>query len=242
MTEEVNKVKDIDHALSEIVEEASADQLEVPMFYDGDLSIKIRDEFVWVVAQNYREGFNFDEFKRLYEDYFAKYDYIVGDWAHEKLRLRGFYQVSQKSVPKDRTIDFLDDYLKEYCNFGCAYFVLAKEEALQNFDEAYENYLNYISKAPRLKDEKVYSTRGPRKRKQKKSDPVSKKYRNDKSDRSFDKKMHQKNDKSLPRTQTKSDNFQINKKSQDNSTKHKETATKKTMAQHKAFTIKKKEQ
>src|SRR5699024_9057688 len=35
-------------------------------------------------------------------------------------------------------IDYLDDYLKEYCNFGCRYFVLAKEEALVKYNQLRE--------------------------------------------------------------------------------------------------------
>ena len=36
-------------------------------------------------------------------------------------------------MPKDQTIDFLEDYLNEYCNFGCRYFVLAKEREVAKY-------------------------------------------------------------------------------------------------------------
>lgn len=97
-------------------------------------SIQIKSQS-YQVAINYREGFQLDAFKHRYQDYFEKFDFIVGDWASDMLRLRGFYQIGTRKVPRDQQIDFLDDYLKEYCNFGAAYFVLAKTEALDKFDK-----------------------------------------------------------------------------------------------------------
>ena len=88
--------------------------------------VQIKDRLYQVVV-NYREGFQLEALEQRYQEYFDKFDYIVGDWGFEQLRLRGFYQSNARKVPKDQTIDFLDDYLKEYCNFGCQYFVLAKE-------------------------------------------------------------------------------------------------------------------
>lgn len=60
-----------------------------------------------------------------YNEILDKYDYIVGDWGYDQLRLRGFYKDDRRGVSKDQLIGTLEDYLYEYCNFGCAYFVLA---------------------------------------------------------------------------------------------------------------------
>lgn len=38
-------------------------------------------------------------------------------------------------MPRDQQIDFLDDYIKEYCNFGAAYFVLGKVEAVEKYNQ-----------------------------------------------------------------------------------------------------------
>ena len=54
----------------------------------------------------------------------TKYDYIVGDWGYDQLRLRGFYKTENKKAYRSQCIDTLEDYLYEYCNFGCSYFVL----------------------------------------------------------------------------------------------------------------------
>ncbi|AXY25250.1 transcriptional regulator [Suicoccus acidiformans] len=104
-----------------------------------DAHIQIEDETYTLVA-DYREGFDLERFKDRYDEYFAKYDYIVGDWAADQLRLRGFYQLNRQKVPRNRTIDFLDDYLKEYCNFGCAYFVLAKQDVAATYPEELVTY------------------------------------------------------------------------------------------------------
>ena len=54
----------------------------------------------------------------------TKYDYIVGDWGYDQLRLRGFYEIGSKKGSPYQSIERLDDYLYEYCNFGCSYFIL----------------------------------------------------------------------------------------------------------------------
>lgn len=99
-----------------------------------DTTIQIKEQ-VYRVVTNYREGFDFFAFEQRYQEYFEKFEFIVGDWGFEQLRLRGFYQLNKRKVPREQIIDQLDDYLKEYCNFGCKYFVLAKEEALLKYNQ-----------------------------------------------------------------------------------------------------------
>ena len=57
----------------------------------------------------------------------TKFDYIVGDWSNEQLRLRGFYK-DDRPVTDAEKISRLEDYLLEYCSYGCAYFVLENAE------------------------------------------------------------------------------------------------------------------
>lgn len=75
---------------------------------------------------NYREAFNEDEFMSRCTDYFYDYDYIVGDIAYSKLRLKGFYDESNKKVNKINNFNNLEEYLKKYCAVDCRYFVLKK--------------------------------------------------------------------------------------------------------------------
>lgn len=71
-------------------------------------------------------GFNEEAFRARYSDILAKYDYIVGDWGYEQLRLKGFFDDKNQKASFDTKISTLTEYLYEYCNFGCAYFVLKK--------------------------------------------------------------------------------------------------------------------
>lgn len=78
------------------------------------------------VIEDIKEGFQEEAIKERYSDVLAKYDYIVGDWGYEQLRMRGFYQDRNAKASIDSKISAVDDYILEYCNFGCAYFVLKK--------------------------------------------------------------------------------------------------------------------
>lgn len=78
------------------------------------------------IVEEIKEGFEEEAFKERYSDILSKYDYIVGDWGYEQLRLKGFYNGQNIKASFDSKITALDDYLYEYCNFGCAYFVLKK--------------------------------------------------------------------------------------------------------------------
>ena len=49
------------------------------------------------LIKDYKNGFNLDEFQNSYTDYFEDYDYVVGDIAYSKLRLKGKGIVSMKN-------------------------------------------------------------------------------------------------------------------------------------------------
>ena len=56
----------------------------------------------------------------VFSEVLTKFDYIVGDWSNEQLRLRGFYK-DDRPVTDAEKISRLEDYLLEYCSYGCAY-------------------------------------------------------------------------------------------------------------------------
>ncbi|MFZ3590660.1 YutD family protein [Bacillus sp. DJP31] len=78
------------------------------------------------VIENYRESFDEEAFRNRYSEILNKYDYIVGDWGYNQLRLKGFFEDQNQKATYDTKISTLKEYLYEYCNFGCAYFVLRK--------------------------------------------------------------------------------------------------------------------
>ena len=78
------------------------------------------------IVKNYRDAFDKDEFIEKCTDYFSDYDYIVGDIAYSKLRLKGFYDAKNKKVKKINNYNDLENYLKTYCAADCKYFILKK--------------------------------------------------------------------------------------------------------------------
>ena len=62
----------------------------------------------------------------LATDYFKPYDYILGDYSYGKLRLKGFYRDNNKKATKINKFSYLDEYIKNYCSYGCSYFILEK--------------------------------------------------------------------------------------------------------------------
>ncbi|MCK8489293.1 YutD family protein [Paenibacillus sp. MBLB2552] len=78
------------------------------------------------LIQNYREAWDPEAFKQRYSEVLDRYDYIIGDWGYEKLRLKGFLRDNHPKANRDTAYSGITDYINEYCNFGCAYFVLQK--------------------------------------------------------------------------------------------------------------------
>ena len=59
-------------------------------------------------------------------DYFDPYDYIMGDFAYEKVRLKGFYDSNNKKANSINDIKKMDDYIKNYCSYGAKVFLIKK--------------------------------------------------------------------------------------------------------------------
>lgn len=93
-----------------------------PQFICLDQRVK-SEELDFELVENYRDAFDPQVFSQRFSHILLKYDYIVGDWGNDQLRLKGFYQ-PEKALNYLENVAHLDDYLKEYCNYGCPYFVL----------------------------------------------------------------------------------------------------------------------
>ncbi|MBJ8325737.1 YutD family protein [Streptococcus pacificus] len=93
-----------------------------PQFVSFDNIVK-SDDIEFTMLENFKNAFDTTSFSQRFSELMLKYDYIVGDWASEQLRLKGFYKDDKKTANALK-ISRLEDYIKEYCSFGCAYFVL----------------------------------------------------------------------------------------------------------------------
>ncbi len=79
------------------------------------------------VINNVRSGLDEEILAEKITDYFDDYDYIVGDWAYGKLRLKGFYEKSNKNCKKYNDIIGLNDYITNRCAYDCRWFELKKK-------------------------------------------------------------------------------------------------------------------
>lgn len=86
----------------------------------------IAEGYTYEIIENVRDGFQEEAFTARYSDILTKYDYIVGDWGYGQLRLKGFFDDKNQKSTFDTKISTIEDYLYEYCNFGCAYFIVQK--------------------------------------------------------------------------------------------------------------------
>lgn len=86
----------------------------------------IINELEYVLEKDDGDIFNLDELKDKITDYFNTYDYIFGDMAYNKIRLKGFYNSDNKKCTKINDIKNLDNYISEYCAVGCKWFLLKK--------------------------------------------------------------------------------------------------------------------
>jgi len=86
----------------------------------------VLEEIEYELVKNYKDAFNLEEVKELYTDYFKDYDYIVGDIAYGKMRLKGFYDKTNKKAKDINNFDKLGEYLEKNCAVDCKYFVVKK--------------------------------------------------------------------------------------------------------------------
>lgn len=133
--------------ISAVLEEfALEEQVPERVVYSVDETHILIGDVTYEIIEDYRDGFDIEAMNARYQDIFARYDYIVGDWGHDKLRLKGFFNHKHRLATPDRDIDYLQDYLKEYCNFGCKYFVLERDPNAIYVPAEEESYLPKRSK------------------------------------------------------------------------------------------------
>ncbi len=71
-------------------------------------------------------GFEEESIIAKYTDFFKDYDYLVGDWAYGKLRLKGFCEKENKLYKSYNDKEKIEKYIEEKCAYGCKYFILKK--------------------------------------------------------------------------------------------------------------------
>ncbi len=80
------------------------------------------------LIEDYKNGFDLEEFTSHYTDFYYDYDYIVGDISYGKLRLKGFYDSKNKKAKEINNYKNIKKYLSEDCPTECKHFILKKVE------------------------------------------------------------------------------------------------------------------
>lgn len=86
----------------------------------------ILEDREYQVIEDYRNGLDIEELKEKYNDYFYDYDYILGDIAYGKLRLKGFCKKENPLFKNINDYDMIKDYIKTHCAYDCKYFILER--------------------------------------------------------------------------------------------------------------------
>lgn len=81
------------------------------------------------VIKNENDGLDEDVLKEKITDYYDEFDYIVGDWAYGKLRLKGFNDKNNKNFKDINDIKNVDKYIKDCCAYGCKHFILKRDKS-----------------------------------------------------------------------------------------------------------------
>lgn len=83
-------------------------------------------EIEYELIENNQNCFNEEQIREKVTDYFDSYDYILGDYAYGKLRLKGFYDSENPKCNRVNNIQDKGKYLKTQCAYHCKYFLLKK--------------------------------------------------------------------------------------------------------------------
>ena len=94
------------------------------------MKIKIHD-MEYEVIKNEKDAINIEQLEDSITDYFDSFDYILGDYAYGKLRLKGFNDKGNKNFKPYNDIANLESYIKDYCAYGCRHFVISKVKPLK---------------------------------------------------------------------------------------------------------------
>ena len=94
------------------------------------MSVVLSDNYT--VLKEFRTTFNAEQFNEKIVQVLLKYDFIVGDYVDDHLRLKGFYHDKRRDVEPSKRASRIQKYITESCNYMCSHYVLERiQEAPQ---------------------------------------------------------------------------------------------------------------
>lgn len=84
----------------------------------------IIDNKKYEVIKNEKDALDVSDLEGKITEYYDSFDYILGDYAYGKVRLKGFNDKNNKYFKPENDIQKVDDYIENYCAYGCKYFIL----------------------------------------------------------------------------------------------------------------------
>lgn len=94
------------------------------------------DNKEYEVIKNYRDALDIQDLSGKITDYYDNFDYILGDYAYGKVRLKGFNEKQNKNFNAINDYHKIDDYIKNNCAYDCKHFIL---KAIKDVDEKKNN-------------------------------------------------------------------------------------------------------
>ena len=80
------------------------------------------------VIKNEKDALDINDLESKITEYFDNFDYIFGDYAYGKVRLKGFNDKTNKYFKPVNDIANIDSYIENYCAYGCKYFILKSKK------------------------------------------------------------------------------------------------------------------
>ena len=86
------------------------------------------DNKKYELIKDYREAFKLEDLEGIITEYFDDFDYILGDYAYGKVRLKGFNEKSNKNFKPINDYSKIDEYIKNNCAYDCRYFIIKQKK------------------------------------------------------------------------------------------------------------------
>lgn len=83
------------------------------------------------IISDKNNSFVISDFEVKFVDYLTQYEYIVGDYSNNLLRLKGFKRENAKFIP---------DYINEFCTLDEQYYILRNPNYNKDYKDEEEEW------------------------------------------------------------------------------------------------------